>query len=87
MNHKREQAKAAAAQHRAEKEAKRAEQEALDDDELMPALRNLGLSKEQARFALKECGPAEGQTMEMRIKKCLASMLPPHRKVSPVSLH
>ena len=85
MQNKREQAKAEAAKRRAEKEAKKAAKEALDNDELMPALRSLGYCKEQARFALKECGPAEGQSAEARIKRCLSVMLPPHHRVLSAS--
>lgn len=82
MQNKREQAKAAAAKRRAEKEARRSVEEALDSDELMPGLRRLGYTKEEARSALTKCGPMTGQPIEARLKRCLAVMLPPHRKVT-----
>jgi hypothetical protein len=60
-----------------------AQQEALDHDELMPGLRNLGFTKEEARFALRESGPMAGQGLEARLKRCLAVLAPPHRNVLP----
>ena len=82
MQTKREQAKAAAARRQAEKEAKRAAVEAIDNDVLMPGLRGLGFSKAEARFALSECGPMEGHGLQARLKRCLAILTPPHLKVS-----
>jgi hypothetical protein len=81
MQNKREQAKAAAEKRRAEKEVKRTAKEALDHDELMPGLRNLGFTKEESRFALTKCGPMGELTIEMRLRRCLAVLTPPHRKV------
>jgi 5-methylcytosine-specific restriction endonuclease McrA len=83
MQNKREQAKAAAAKRQAEREAKKAAQEAIDHDELMPGLRGLGFSKEEARFALSKCSPVAGMTIETRFKRCLALLAPPCRKISP----
>jgi Holliday junction resolvasome RuvABC DNA-binding subunit len=92
MANKRAEAKAASAQRKAEKaaaaakrQAEKAAQEALDNDELMPALRNLGYTIAEARFALEECGPM-GE-LEARLRRCLAAMLPPHhRRVSPAAM-
>ena len=81
MQARREQAKAATSQRRSEREAKRAADEALDRDELMPGLRGLGYSRQQARFALAECKPSETQTLELRLKRCLAILAPPHLSV------
>jgi hypothetical protein len=82
MANKRAEAKAAAEKRRAEKAARKAAEEALDQDELMPCLRNLGFTIAEARFALEKCGPL-GE-LEARLRRCLAVMLPPHhRRVSP----
>jgi hypothetical protein len=83
MQNKRDEAQAVAAKRRAEKDAKRAAQEALDGDALMPGLRRLGFTKEEARFALSECGPIDGQPIQVRFKRCLAILRPPHRSFHP----
>ncbi len=83
MQHKREQAKAEAARRRAEKESKRVAQEALDHDELMPALRGLGCTIAEARVVLARVGPMDGASMEARMKRCLSFLAAPHTKVSP----
>jgi hypothetical protein len=83
MQSKREEAKAAAAKRRAEREAKIAAREAIDGDVLMPGLRGLGYTLAEARFALSECGPLEGQPLEARLKRCLRILSPPHQRVSP----
>ena len=82
MRNKREDAKAAAAKRRAEKEAKKAAAEALDNDVLMPGLRGLGYTRAEARFALSECGPMEGHGLQARLKRCLAILMPPHLRSS-----
>jgi len=79
MEHKREQARAAAAKRSAEKAARKA----LDDDEVIPWLRKLGVTMAEARFALSECGSMAELTIETRLKRCLAVLAPPHRKVAP----
>jgi hypothetical protein len=83
MRNKREQARAVAAKRRAGKEAKRAAQEALDHDELMPGLRRLGCSVGEARSVLAQCGPMEGFPIEARLKRCLSMLAPPHRRIMP----
>ena len=83
MQTKREQAKEAATKRRAEKEAKKAAQDAIDGDVLMPGLRKLGFTLAEARYALTECGPMEGQAIEVRLKRCLRILAPPHQSVSP----
>ena len=83
MQSKREQAKEAAAKRRAEKEAKKAALEAIDGDVLMPGLKGLGFTLAEARLALTECGPMDGQPIEARLKRCLRILAPPHQRSSP----
>ena len=83
MQSQREQARAAAAKRRAEREVKKAAQEALDHDVLMPGLRGLGFTLAEARFALTECGPMDGQPLEARLKRCLRILAPPHQSPGP----
>ena len=77
----REQAKALAAARKAEKEARKAAEEALDQDILMPGLRKLGFTRDQARFGLRECPLLEGEDLQARLKRILAVFVPPHRRL------
>ncbi len=76
MQHKREQAEVAARKRRAEEA-----EEYREGDDVIPWLRRLGVSMAEARFALDECGPTAGLDLETRLKRCLAVLAPPHRKI------
>ena len=65
------------------KAAERAANEALDNDEAMPWLRGLGLTKDEARYALAQCGPTPELDLQGRIKRCLAVMVQYRRLVRP----
>jgi hypothetical protein len=73
MEHKRAQAKAAAAKRKAEEEAKlAAEKAAQETRELVAWLQRFGYSTEEVQFAVTECAPKPAIFPETRRLMCLA---------------
>ena len=49
----------------------------------MPGLRGLGCTIAEARAVLAKVGPMEGFPIEVRLKRCLSMLTPPHQKIAP----
>ena len=82
MRHKREAAQRAAAEARAQKAAA-AEQDRERD--VVPWLRTLGFSAEEARRAAACCETMPDAPLEERVRAALSCLAPPCRRVLPAA--